>query len=48
VLPYHAQGIRNFLERYGFILVLFFIFFLWKFLAPVIAVIFSLITGFSL
>lgn len=37
--------IRGFFERYGFVLVLFFIFFLWQFISPVIGMLFRLITG---
>ena len=37
--------IRGFFERYGLILVLFFIFFLWQFISPVIGILFRLITG---
>lgn len=37
--------IRGFFERYGLILVLFFIFFLWQFIFPVIVLLFRLITG---
>lgn len=36
---------RGFFERYGLILVFFFIFFIWQFIAPVIFVLFRLITG---
>ena len=37
--------IRGFFEKYGLILVLFFIFFLWQFIFPVIIWLFQLITG---
>lgn len=47
-LPYHMHKVRNFLEMYGFFLVLIFIFFLWPVLSPIIGLIFWLITGFSL
>ena len=47
ILPYGARGLRTGLEQYGFILVLVFVFFLWGYVAPVIGVLFSLITGIS-
>lgn len=37
--------IRGFFERYGLILILFFIFFLWQFIFPIIIFFFRLITG---
>ena len=37
--------IRGFFERYGLMLVLLFIFFLWQFIFPVIVLLFRLITG---
>jgi len=45
VLPYHMQHIRNFLESYGFMLVLLFIFFLWPAVYPIVVFFFSLATG---
>ncbi len=45
ILPYGARGIRFGLERYGFVLVLIFVFFLWQYVSPVIFHIFSFITG---
>jgi len=45
LLPYRYLYIRTFLERYSFILILILIFFLWSLLLPVIAFIFSLMTG---
>jgi Zn-dependent protease len=45
ILPYRMQGIRIALERYGLILALLFIFFLWQAMSPVVASIFSLIVG---
>lgn len=36
---------RKFFERYGLLLVIFFIFFLWQFIFPVIVFLFRLITG---
>ncbi|MEK9171685.1 MAG: site-2 protease family protein [Patescibacteria group bacterium] len=45
IFPDKLFQIRGFFERYGLILVLFFVFFLWKFIFPVIAMLFQLITG---
>ncbi len=39
---------RGFFERYGLILVFFFIFFIWQFISPVVYVLFHLITGVNL
>ncbi|MBX4206470.1 site-2 protease family protein, partial [Candidatus Parcubacteria bacterium] len=46
--PQDAQRLRAFFERYSFLLLILFIFFLWQYLSPVIGLIFSLMTGFSL
>ncbi|MEK7461823.1 MAG: site-2 protease family protein [Patescibacteria group bacterium] len=43
--PDKSYQIRGFFESYGLILGLFFIFFLWQFIFPVITWLFSLITG---
>ena len=43
--PDKSFQIREFFERYGLILILFFIFFLWQFIFPVIIWLFRLITG---
>lgn len=48
LLPEQTLKLRGFFERYGLILVIFFIFFLWQIIAPVISVIFQLITGLGL
>ena len=45
IFPDKLFQIRGFFEKYGLILVLFFIFFLWQFIFPVIAVLFRIITG---
>ncbi len=45
LLPTHMNETRNFLERNGMFLMIFFIFFLWKFISPLVAWEFSLITG---
>lgn len=44
-LPRQTQALRNILERYGFFIVLIFIFFLWQFIFPIISNLFVLITG---
>lgn len=44
-LPYRMNGIRNWLEANGIFLALFFVFFLWKYILPVVYWEFSLITG---
>ncbi len=44
-LPHSLRYVQNFLEQYGFFVLIFFIFFLWKYVAPVVSIIFSLITG---
>ena len=48
IFPDKLFQIRNFFERYGLILILFFIFFLWQFIFPVILWLFRLITGFAI
>lgn len=45
LFPEKLSQLRDFFERYGFVLVIFFILFLWKFIFPVIAWLFTLITG---
>ena len=45
LFPNKLFQIRGFFERYGLVLVLFFIFFLWQFIFPVIVLLFRLITG---
>lgn len=47
-LPYQAQSIRIFLERWGFALVILFVVFLWQVLIPIISGLFTIITGLSL
>lgn len=44
-LPYNMQNVRNFLEQNGTFILIFFVFFLWKFLLPVVSFEFTLITG---
>ncbi len=48
LLPEKTQHIRDFLEKYGLFVTLFFIFFLWKFCIPLVTGAFTLITGVSL
>jgi len=45
VLPDSARGFKNFLDRYGFVILLFFIFFLFELIAPVIDTLFRLLVG---
>lgn len=47
-LPLKYRYIENFLEKWGMFLLLFFIIFLWGKVAPLIFVIFKLVTGVSL
>lgn len=44
-LPYSMQNIRDFLEENSIYLMIFFIFFIWQFIVPVVTWEFSLITG---
>src|ERR1035437_9779364 len=48
IFPNRMYQFRTFFERYGFVLVLIFIFFIWQYVAPVANVVFKLITGLSL
>ena len=45
LLPPSQQHIRTFLERWGMVLVIIFIFFLWGFISPVVGFLFKLFTG---
>jgi Zn-dependent protease len=45
ILPYGMQNIRTFLEKNGLFLLIFFVFFLWQFVVPLVSFEFSLITG---
>lgn len=47
-LPYKYRYIENFLEKWGMFILLFFIIFLWKNASPLIFILFSAITGFSI
>ncbi len=46
LFPARFRELRDFFERYGFMLVLLFIFFLWRFIFPIALGLFRLITGF--
>ncbi len=46
-LPYKYRNIEAFLERYSFIFLILFIMFLWKYISPVIFILFKLLTGFT-
>ena len=45
LLPDSAQNIRHFLDRYGFVILLFFIFFLFETISPIINGLFRLLVG---
>jgi len=45
VLPYKWDHVQHSLERYGFFVLLFFIFFLWRFIIPIVFILFRFITG---
>jgi Zn-dependent protease len=44
-LPYSMRDLVNFLERYGTFILIFFVFFLWSYLFPIISFEFSILTG---
>ncbi|MEK7606383.1 MAG: site-2 protease family protein [Patescibacteria group bacterium] len=48
LLPPHLAHVRHFLERYGFVVVLFFVLFLWQILTPIVGFLFNLFTGVTL
>lgn len=48
LFPQKFYEMREFFERHGLILLLIFVFFLWQFIFPLVALIFRLITGISL
>ncbi len=47
-LPYSMQNVRNTLEQYGTFILIFFIFFLWQYLYPIISFQFGLVTGMAI
>lgn len=48
LLPDSAYELRNFLDRYGFFILLFFVFFLFRTITPIIDLLFGLIVGYAL
>lgn len=48
ILPYKWRDAQFFLEKYGFIILIFFILFLFNLLSPIIKILFKIITGFGL
>lgn len=48
ILPYKYRYIENFLERWGLFLLILFIFLLWSKVAPLILIVFHLLTGLSM
>ena len=48
LLPYNMYYVRDFLEKNGFFILLIFIFFLWQFIFPLVALEFKLITGLAI
>lgn len=48
ILPNQYGTIRDTLERYGFLFIIFFVFFLWQLFTPIVGFIFKLITGISI
>ena len=47
-LPASAAGVRRFMEKYSTFLILFFILVLWYYIFPLVAILFTLITGMSI
>ncbi|MBI2175595.1 MAG: site-2 protease family protein [Parcubacteria group bacterium] len=45
LLPYRLLRVQEFLERYGLFVLFFFVFFLWRFLSPVITFLFRFVVG---
>ncbi len=48
LFPDKIYRLRNFFERYGFLLVIVFIFFLWQFVEPLVGAIYQVLTGLTL
>lgn len=48
IFPESVYRLRHFFERYGFILVIVFIFFVWQFISPVVGSLFRILTGYAL
>lgn len=45
LLPYSMNYIREFFEKYGFVLLLVFVFFVWDHVFPIVSVLFKFLTG---
>jgi Zn-dependent protease len=45
ILPYQVRWLEEVLERYGFIVLIFFLLFIWQYFAPLIFFIFTKLTG---
>ncbi len=45
IFPDNAYKLRGTFERYGFVLVLIFVFFVWQLVSPLVSILFSLITS---
>lgn len=45
ILPYRFQYIREFLERYWLPVIAIFVFFLWRFMLPIVIFLFEILTG---
>jgi len=48
LFPDRIYKLRSFFERYGLILVLFFILFVWQLIAPLVSIFFTFLTGLSI
>ena len=48
LLPPRLRNIQMYIEQYGFILLIIFIVFLWQYLAPIIYILYKLLTGLAL
>ncbi len=48
LLGQKSFGVQRFFEKYTFIILIFFLFFLWGYVTPVVYTLFKLVTGFSL
>jgi Zn-dependent protease len=45
IFPNSLSGTRDLFERYGTFILIFFIFFLWQFITPIVNILFKIITG---
>jgi Zn-dependent protease len=48
IFPEKLQRMRDFFEQYGMMLIIFFIFFAWQLISPLVQILFELITGLTL